>query len=85
MNDLLTSLAAGVARNWVAVYTLGLPPSVRDARRAELQSDLWEQRNDVRSETSNSIAKGVLAQVLGGSQRTFSGPSTFDTIKEEQQ
>lgn len=66
MNDLLTSLAAGVARNWVAVYTLGLPPSVRDARRAELQSDLWEQRNDVRSETSNSIAKGVLARVLGG-------------------
>ena len=66
MNDLLNSLAAGVARNWVAVYTLGLPPSVRDARRAELQSDLWEQRNDVRSETSNSIAKGVLARVLGG-------------------
>lgn len=66
MNDLLTSLAAGVARNWVAVYTLGLPPSVRDARRAELQSDLWEQRHEIRSGTSNSLAKGVLARTLGG-------------------
>jgi hypothetical protein len=66
MNDLITSLAAGVARNWVAVYTLGLPPSVRDARRAELESDLWEQRHEIRSGTSNRVGKGVLARVLGG-------------------
>ena len=66
MNDLLTSVAAGVARTWVAVYTLGLPPSVRDARRAELQSDLWEQSHEIRSGTPNSLTKGVLARVLGG-------------------
>lgn len=66
MNDLLTSIAAGIARSWVAVYTLRLPPSVRDARRAELESDLWEQRHDTRSGTSNWLAKGMLGRVLGG-------------------
>jgi hypothetical protein len=66
MNNLLTSLAAGMARKWVAVYTLGLPPSVRDARRAELASDLWEQCHEIRSGTSNGLAGGVLARVIGG-------------------
>ena len=83
MNDLLDSLAAPVARNWVAVYTLGLPPSVRDARRAELQSDLWEQRLEIRSGTSNSLAKGVLARVLGGVPADILWAIAFDTIEEE--
>src|SRR5262245_41464605 len=29
---------------WVGCYTRGLPPSVRDARRDEIASDLWEHR-----------------------------------------
>jgi hypothetical protein len=29
----------------VALYTRGLPADVRDARRAEIDSDLWEQRH----------------------------------------
>ncbi len=36
--------AAGLAQRWVAAYTRGLPPAVRERRRAELASDLWEQR-----------------------------------------
>lgn len=38
------ALAVGFVRTWVSVYTLGLPPRLRDARRLEIDCDLWEQR-----------------------------------------
>ncbi len=38
--------AIGLTRRWVGLYTKGLPPEVRDARRAEIESDLWEQGED---------------------------------------
>ena len=37
-------VAVGMTRSWVAVYTSGLPPELRGARRAEIDCDLWEQR-----------------------------------------
>ena len=37
-------LPVRVAEGWVAFYTRGLPGEVRDARRAELRSDLFEHR-----------------------------------------
>ncbi|MEO7819862.1 MAG: hypothetical protein ABIS18_12095 [Actinomycetota bacterium] len=62
MSQPLTSPSEHVARYWVAAYTLGIPPCVRDARRAEVESDMWEQRNDIASESTG----GVLARVFGG-------------------
>ena len=38
------ALAVGMTRTWVALYTLGLPPEHRIARRLEIDCDLWEQR-----------------------------------------
>ena len=38
--------AAGVARWWTRFYTAGLPVDLRDARRAEVESDLWESVSD---------------------------------------
>jgi len=38
--------AAGVARWWTRVYTAVLPGHLRDARRAEVESDLWESVSD---------------------------------------
>jgi hypothetical protein len=35
-----------VTRRWVRLYTAGLPPEVREARRAELESDFWEQEQE---------------------------------------
>ena len=43
MNTAL-ALSIGMARNWVGLYTRGLPPEVREARRSEIDSDLWEQQ-----------------------------------------
>jgi hypothetical protein len=41
--------ATGAVRAWTQLYTWRLEPSVRDARRAEIQSDLWEQLNAERA------------------------------------
>jgi len=38
------ALAVGIVRTWVALYTLGLPQLLREARRLEIDCDLWEQR-----------------------------------------
>jgi hypothetical protein len=35
-----------LTRRWVRLYTAGLPPEIREARRAELESDLWEQDHE---------------------------------------
>lgn len=40
----LLALSVGMARAWVALYTIGLPAGLRDARRQEIECDLWEHR-----------------------------------------
>jgi hypothetical protein len=59
MSDLL-------ARTWVALYTCGLPADCRDARRAEIRSDLWEQRHDGGHTGLGSNRTGALGRVLAG-------------------
>ena len=38
-------LATALVRCWTRIYTVGMPPSERDGRRAEIDSDLWEDRD----------------------------------------
>jgi hypothetical protein len=46
MTPLALRLVVAVVRAWTRAYTFGLPSSIRDARRAEVESDLWECRAD---------------------------------------
>ena len=39
-------LATVIVRGWTRTYTWRLPSPVRDARRAEIDSDLWEFEHD---------------------------------------
>jgi hypothetical protein len=39
-------LAEALVRAWTHAYTWRLEPPVRDARRAEIESDLWEFQQD---------------------------------------
>lgn len=41
----MLSFPASLTRAWTALYTLGLPGELRDSRRDEIESDLWEQRH----------------------------------------
>jgi hypothetical protein len=52
--------AAGVARWWTRLYTASLPIELRDARRAEVESDLWESLSD------GEPSRHILARVALG-------------------
>ena len=47
VSALLLELAVRLVRAWTRVYTWRLPWRVAEARRAEIESDLWEFRQDV--------------------------------------
>lgn len=46
MTGVLVPIAAAVARGWTRLYTAGLPPLFRDARRREIACDLFESARD---------------------------------------
>jgi hypothetical protein len=55
-------LARAVER-WVAIYTRSLPTAVRDARRAELRSDLFEHLRQAAGDGHGRLRRPL--QVLG--------------------
>ena len=51
-------------RTWTAAYTWRLPPELRERRRAEIESDLWESR---RAEQSHArLALSLTERLLLG-------------------
>jgi hypothetical protein len=46
MTSLLVRISVAAVRTWTRVYTSHMPRSVADARRAEIESDLWECQTD---------------------------------------
>jgi len=40
--------ALAAARAWTRIYTARMAPAIRDARRSEIESDLWELHEDAR-------------------------------------
>lgn len=64
----MMTLAIALTRSWVRLYTLGLPAALRDARRAEIESDLWEQGYDGESNGHDPQETGlqVLFRLLAG-------------------
>jgi hypothetical protein len=65
---LLSEVVVYLVRGWVYFYTSGLPTAVRDARRQEIDSDLWEhERHGTLSGRSLAeTAVEVLARLLIG-------------------
>ena len=55
--------SAGLVRRWVALYTAGLPADIRDARREEIEDDLWCQAHEVDPEVASD---GVLGRLVFG-------------------
>jgi hypothetical protein len=56
MSAPLTVLATAVVRAWTWIYTRGTPVFVRDGRRQEIESDLWEQQHDLAGEPDARVA-----------------------------
>jgi hypothetical protein len=58
--------ASAAVRAWTRFYTWRMPPPLRDARRAEIESDLWEFQQDAAAHASLSPATHVLTRLLAG-------------------
>lgn len=73
------------AESWVALYTRGLPSEVREARRAELRSDLWEHLQDAAAhghsrlrwsaEVTGRVARGIVSDLWWRFERQAAGRS----------
>ena len=62
-------IVPSLVRNWARVYTFGLPSEIREERRAEIESDLWEHANDSefgRDAPSPFCAPHALIRLLAG-------------------
>jgi uncharacterized protein (TIGR03435 family) len=65
MTALLTLSAASLVRNWTRLYTSRLPASVRERRRAEVESDLWESQQNENARTPASALHVVVRLLIG--------------------
>ncbi len=68
MSDLLVTFASSLTRGWVRLYTRGVSPPARTRRRAEVDSDLWEQADEGRESGRRAFetALAILARLLFG-------------------
>jgi hypothetical protein len=59
---------ARVARAWIRFYTRGLPLELRDARRAEIDADIWEHQSHarLRGEADAITSLTILFRALRG-------------------
>ena len=66
MSAPLTTLATAAVRTWTWLYTRGTPVFVRDGRRQEIESDLWEQQHDLAGEPDARVAMDIMLRLLAG-------------------
>jgi hypothetical protein len=59
MTSILVRISAAAVRTWSSIYTWGMPRSVREARRAEIESDLWECQAD------DDVRPALPIQIIG--------------------
>jgi hypothetical protein len=57
-------VAVAAVRAWTRMYTWGLQQSVQERRRAEIESDLWENQHD-ESAGSDLAVRLIVRLVLG--------------------
>jgi hypothetical protein len=56
MTSVLVTCVAGVIRWWTRLYTSGLPFDQQEARRAEVESDLWESQEDTSLDQRSALS-----------------------------
>ena len=56
-----SSVAATLTRAWTKLYTAGMDPVLRDRRRVEIDSDLWESDEE---DAVKRLIRGIPADLL---------------------
>jgi hypothetical protein len=57
-------IAVALVRGWTRIYTWGMPRPLRDARRAEIESDLWEFQDDSTSAAHDRTGLSPAAHIV---------------------
>ena len=65
MRTMVRLIATSTVRAWTRTYTRGLPATVRDARRQEVDSDLWESEHDPDARGSSVPIRIVARLIIG--------------------
>ena len=66
MSAALLRFAVALVRGWTRLYTWRMPPALRDDRRAEIESDLWEFQHDDDANAGLRAAAHLMARLLTG-------------------
>ena len=64
MKSQLLPVSVALVRAWTRLYTWRLPQSLRESRRAEIESDLWESCHDAGPRLSPAVQ--VIVRLLLG-------------------
>jgi len=59
------SFVMACVRGWTRLYTWRLPPAARDARREEIESDLWESSHDPGMTEAELAIQTMMRMMLG--------------------
>jgi len=62
----LSDGAFALVRGWTWLYTCRLPDEMRETRRLEIESDLWESRRDATGDPDARFAVQVLCRLILG-------------------
>jgi hypothetical protein len=73
---MMQSFAVALVRAWTRIYTWGMDPRAREARVAEIESDLWE------SEQAGDQVPEILARLVLGIVDDLVWRTTHDLIRE---
>src|SRR5262245_54070526 len=66
MTATLLHSATWLVREWTRLYTSRLPPAVRERRRAEIESDLWEFERELIRDKAATAPVHVLVRLARG-------------------
>jgi TonB family protein len=66
MNSLIVRAAIGIVGLWTAVYTCRLPAAIREARRSEIASDVWDSVHDSDRASPSRLAVHMILRLLLG-------------------
>jgi hypothetical protein len=82
MQQFSMSVAVTIVRVWTRVYTWGAPSELAEQRRADIESDLWEQQQDPNGGRGLVPAVQVLLRLFTGIADDFTWRVEHTTLQD---
>jgi hypothetical protein len=82
MHQFSMTAAVTIVRAWTRVYTWGAPSELAEQRRADIESDLWEQQQDPNGGRGLAPAVQVLLRLFTGIADDFTWRVEHTTLQD---